>query len=633
LSDAIQHECGLALLRLRQPLSYYRQRYGTPLWGLDHMYVLMEKQHNRGQDGAGLAALRLGREPGQPYIARERAIEPAPPWQALITKVEAELERSLSRHSALMDAPEQLKDHFPYAGEAFLGHLRYATHGAHSERACHPVIRSNNWQSRTLLMAGNFNLTNNAELFERLIELGQHPHDANDTVTVLERVGHFLDETVEALVQRLKQEGLSKRAISDAVARELDLQAVLQQAAKAWDGGYLMGGMLGQGDLFALRDPNGIRPGFYYYDEEIAVAASERQAIATSFDIPFEQIQELPRGHAFIVHNDGTPLVKSILPQQPAQSCSFERIYFSRGNDAEIYAERKQLGAEVTPHILAAIDHDLDNTVFSYIPNTAVVAFWGMLKSLEDALNERKLRMLQEAAPQDPDRLRELLNWRVRVENVVLKDTKLRTFITNDQARDHMAAHVYDITYGSLVPDQDTLVCIDDSIVRGTTLRQSILRILQRLRPRRIVIVSSAPQIRYPDCYGIDMSQIGRFIAFQAAVALLKDRDQQGLLDETYQRCKAAEAQGCMTSENLVKAVYEPFSAAEISAKIAELLGADLDCELKLVYQSIEGLQNAVPHHSGMWYFTGDYPTPGGNRVVNQAFINYYEGKQGARAY
>jgi amidophosphoribosyltransferase len=547
--------------------------------------------------------------------------------------VEAELERSLSRHSALMDAPEQLKDHFPYAGEAFLGHLRYATHGAHSERACHPVIRSNNWQSRTLLMAGNFNLTNNAELFERLIELGQHPHDANDTVTVLERVGHFLDETVEALVQRLKQEGLSKRAISDAVARELDLQAVLQQAAKAWDGGYLMGGMLGQGDLFALRDPNGIRPGFYYYDEEIAVAASERQAIATSFDIPFEQIQELPRGHAFIVHNDGTPLVKSILPQQPAQSCSFERIYFSRGNDAEIYAERKQLGAEVTPHILAAIDHDLDNTVFSYIPNTAVVAFWGMLKSLEDALNERKLRMLQEAAPQDPDRLRELLNWRVRVENVVLKDTKLRTFITNDQARDHMAAHVYDITYGSLVPDQDTLVCIDDSIVRGTTLRQSILRILQRLRPRRIVIVSSAPQIRYPDCYGIDMSQIGRFIAFQAAVALLKDRDQQGLLDETYQRCKAAEAQGCMTSENLVKAVYEPFSAAEISAKIAELLGADLDCELKLVYQSIEGLQNAVPHHSGMWYFTGDYPTPGGNRVVNQAFINYYEGKQGARAY
>jgi amidophosphoribosyltransferase len=601
----------------------------------------MEKQHNRGQDGAGLATLKLDMPAGAPYIARERVVEPAPPWQTLFKRIGDQLATLEESNPGLMDDPDRLKTLFPFAGELMMGHLRYATHGANSERECHPVIRANNWQSRTLLVAGNFNLTNNDELFAKLVELGQHPDNQSDTVTVLERLGHFLDTAVQGLFDAAKRKGIDdNRAISDKIARELNLLDLLCETAEAWDGGFAIGGMIGHGDFFVMRDPNGIRPAYYFYNEEIAVVASERQAIATTFGIDYSQIFELPRAHAFLCKKDGRISIAQYAGQQARTSCSFERIYFSRGSDAQIYEERKRLGNVIVPQILDAIDHDLENTVFSYIPNTAKVAFWGMLKGLEDHLNEEKVATLMEWFG-DGDLARtkayepmakKLLSRRVRVENVILKDTKMRTFITNDNARDHMAAHVYDITYGSVRPGLDQLVCIDDSIVRGTTLKQSILRILKRLQPKKIVIASSAPQIRYPDCYGIDMSQIERFIAFQAAVSLLRKRGQESVLQDIYHRCIQAKNEGQLHSQNFVQALYAPFSDKEISAEIAELLGKDLGCELVMVFQTVENLHRAIPDHLGDWYFTGNFPTPGGTRVVNQAFINYYEGRN-QRAY
>lgn len=631
VSEPIKHECGLAAIRLLKPLSHYREKYGSALWGLNRMYLLLEKQHNRGQDGAGLACMRLGLPPGQPYVAIEKLTEPAPPWQTLIQRIENRLAKMLELHPNLLVEPQRLKALFPFAGELLMGHLRYATHGNSGVNACHPVIRANNWQTRTLVMAGNFNLTNNAALFRKLVELGQHPVEQNDTTTVLERLGHFLDSAVEQAVQRFKQDGLDNKAITRAVIESLDPGPILEKTAKLWDGGYLLGGMIGSGDFFAMRDPNGIRPGYYFADDEVAVVASERQAIATALNRPYDDIREIPRGNALIIKANGKLWLHPFIEQGERKACSFERIYFSRGNDAAIYEERKELGRVVVPRILEAIDHDLNHTVFSYVPNTAQVAFWGMLKGLEDHLNEQKIasiagKELSEAA------LRDILQQRVRVENVVLKDTKMRTFITNDAARDSMAAHVYDITYGTVEPGVDNLVAIDDSIVRGTTLRQSILRILNRLHPRKIIIVSSAPQIRYPDCYGIDMSQIDRFIAFQAAVALLKEKGLAEVLQDTYHRCLELKAQHRMEEENLVKAVYAPFTQEEISDKIAQLLSQYLDCELQLIYQRVEDLHAAVPHHTGDWYFTGNFPTPGGNRVTNQAFINYIEGRSD-RAY
>lgn len=635
--EALKHECGLAALRLLKPLSHYREKYGTPLWGLHSMFLLLEKQHNRGQDGAGLACVRLNQPPGQEYFDLLKLATPAPPWQTLIQRISEQVATTLAgpNGQALLDDPDRLKRATPWAGELYLGHLRYATHGSDNAKACHPVLRANNWPTRTLMMAGNFNLTNNDFMLQKLLDLGQHPVETTDTVTVLERVGHFLDRGVQECFDRFKAEGLDNPTITERTRHELDLLRVLSRSAKYWDGGFLLGGLTGGGHLFALRDPNAIRPGYYFHNEEVAVVASERHAIATTFGVPFEQIQELPRAHAVIVTPSGQVSVQPYAEQRERTACSFERIYFSRGTDASIYEERKELGRRVVPQVLQAIHNDLDHTVFTYIPNTAKVAFWGMLKALEDHLNKWKATEIQQLAAGGnltPQATWEVLERRVRVENVLVKDTKLRTFITNDGARDSMAAHVYDITYGTIRPGVDRLVAIDDSIVRGTTLRQSILRIISRLQPKQVVIVSSAPQIRFPDCYGIDMSQIERFLAFQAAIALLKDRGLDDVIEDTYQRIRERKAQGRMEEENLVKAIYAPFSDDEVAQKCADLLQSAIDCPLAMVFQRVPDLHAACPNHRGDWYFTGNYPTPGGNRVVNQAFLNYKEGRSG-RAY
>ncbi|MBX3102087.1 MAG: amidophosphoribosyltransferase [Bacteroidetes bacterium] len=632
MSDPILHECGLAALRLRKPLSHYQKKYGSALWGLNKMFLLMEKQHNRGQDGAGLATLKLDVLPGEPYIERIRIVEPAPPWQSLIKEVDRRLKAVLREHPEAADDAKLMRRLFPFAGEVMLGHLRYATHGVNSMEACHPVLRENNWKSRTLLVAGNFNLTNVSELFAKMVSLGQHPRLNTDTVTVLERMGHFLDEHIEDLYHEFKRQGKKKQEISPFISQEMDLGYVLGRAAKRWDGGYVMGGMVGTGHLFVLRDPWGIRPASYYINDDVVAIASERQAIATTFNIPIAEIPELLPGQAIIVSPEGKPTLVQVQEPQSRHSCSFERIYFSRGSDPDIYQERKLLGANVVPQVLQAVDYDLDNTVFSYIPNTAMVAFEGMVRGLEDHLDKQKAEALAALQGSDPERIRAIIGHRVRVESVIQKDTKLRTFITNDSDREGMAAHVYDVTHSVIRPRLDAVVCIDDSIVRGTTLRQSILRMLARLEPRRIVIVSSAPQIRYPDCYGIDMSQIQNFVAFQAAVALLKDSGQKKLVKEVYKLAKKALENGLAEEQNYVKRIYEPFTTEQISAKIAELLDPRLGPEVRVVYQTLEGLHAAIPHHSGDWYFTGNYPTPGGNRVVNRAYVNWVEGTD-ARAY
>ena len=594
----------------------------------------MEKQHNRGQDGAGLACIKIDATPGQSCMARERNNQNSP-WSTLYREsIEKEIDELQRKFPDTYQDPKVLYKHFRFAGELLMGHLRYGTHGENDIDACHPVVRSNNWKSRSLMMAGNFNLTNVGYLFNYLVELGQHPRYVSDTETVLERVGHFLDGENERIFRKYKDQGYENHEISPLIARDLDVRRIMQRAATKWDGGYAMGGLIGHGDGFLARDPGGIRPAYYYQHEDFVVAASERVAIATTFNVAYDDIKEVEPGHVLIIKANGEVSVKAFTEPSKKTSCSFERIYFSRGNDPAIYRERLELGRLLVPSILEAVNKDLENTVFSYIPNTAEIAFWGMIKGVETYMNQDKIDQIRalngKATDADLDRV---LNARPRVEKVILKDIKLRTFITDDSHRDDLVAHVYDVTQGTIRAGVDTLVCIDDSIVRGTTLKKSIVRILQRLSPKKIVIVSSAPQIRYPDCYGIDMSQLGRFVAFQAAIQLLKDRGMERIIQQVYRQCKAWKEHDMLESKNLVKEIYKPFTEEEVSRKIGEILTPpELQCKLEVVYQPLSNLAKAIPNHLGDWYFSGDFPTPGGNRVVNQAFINYVEGSD-SRAY
>jgi amidophosphoribosyltransferase len=633
MSDILQHECGIALLRLKQPLQHYIDRYGTAFYGLNKMYLLMEKQHNRGQDGAGLANIKLESEPGDRYISRIRSVDSRP--------IQDIFQRAMGRFSDLQQQqPERLRDaaylqkHFAFTGELFLGHLRYGTYGKNQVENCHPFLRQNNWRTRNLVVAGNFNMTNTDELFQKLVDLGQHPKEQADTVTVLERIGHFLDNENQRLFAEFKAQGLSNQEISGQIGSNLDLFHVLTRAANSLDGGYVMCGLVGHGDAFVMRDPNGIRPAFWYEDDEICVVTSERPVIQTAFHVPIESIREVEPGHALVIKRNGEVRMERIKPEAPRRACSFERIYFSRGNDRDIYEERKELGRLIVPRVLEAIEHDLDHTVTSFIPNTAESSFYGLIKGLEDVLNQSKIaRILGLGSDPEPEEVHAILTERPRIEKIAIKDAKLRTFITEDKSRDDLVAHVYDITYGTLRPGVDSLVVIDDSIVRGTTLKQSILRILDRLGPRTIVVVSSAPQIRYPDCYGIDMAKLGDFIAFQAAVSLIRERGMESLLDETYAHCKADLSRPKEENVNHVQAIYAPFTEEEISKKISELLTPDdIQAEVKIIFQSVENLHRACPNHTGDWYFTGDFPTPGGNKVVNRAFVYYMEGRD-ERAY
>ncbi len=633
MSDAIKHECGLAFIRLRKPLSHYQAKYGTPLYGLNKLYLLMEKQHNRGQDGAGVGTIKLDPRPGTQYIDRERSTDKQA-IQRIFGKISKGYEEAVRTDPAAAHDAEVLKAHMPFMGEVLLGHLRYATFGKQGEENCHPRRRLNNWMTRNLVVAGNFNMTNVDELFELLVSIGQHPKERSDTMTVLEKIGHFLDVENDRLAQIHRQLGYSEQQITPIIGEKMDIRSILAQSAADFDGGYALAGMIGHGDAFVLRDPNGIRPAFWYADEEVVVVASERPAIQTAFHVKTDQVNELRPGHALIVRKNGSFSEEQVREPLEKRSCSFERIYFSRGSDRDVYRERIALGRSVCPAILEAIDHDIQNTVFSFIPNTAEVACYGMLKEMEDVLNRRKEQLILELGPKPAaGKLREILGMRPRLEKVAIKDAKLRTFITNDDARDDLVAHVYDITYGTVRPGVDDLVVIDDSIVRGTTLRQSILRMLDRLEPKRIVVVSSAPQIRYPDCYGIDMAKMGDLVAFQAAVALLKETHQENIIDDVHERCVAMLERPMHDQVNVVKDIYRPFTAQQISEKIAELLTPpDINAEVRIVYQSIEGLHAACPGHTGDWYFTGDYPTPGGNRVVNRAFLNWRQGKN-VRAY
>ncbi len=632
MSDPIKHECGIALLRLKKPLNYYHEKYGTAFYGLKKMYLLMEKQHNRGQDGAGIANVKLDMAAGQHYMSRLRSIDQQP-----IKDIFAQINRRFSERTGgdrtLLNNPDWLKENAFFSGELFLGHLRYGTYGRNSIEACHPFLRQNNWMTRNLILAGNFNMTNVDELFQELVDLGQHPKEKADTVTILEKIGHFLDEENDRIYYELKQDGITKREATDMIAERLNIGRILKNSAKKWDGGYAMAGLFGHGDAFVLRDPNGIRPAYFYEDDEVCVVTSERPVIQTSFNVPFEKIQELPPGHAIVIKKNGTSYLEQITTPGERKACSFERIYFSRGSDKEIYRERMMLGATLIPQVLEAVENDVRNTVFSYIPNTAETAFLGLVKGMEDHLNQwKKEEILKEGAGLSAEKLQEILSLRPRVEKIAIKDAKLRTFITDDSNRDDLVAHVYDITYGTAAAT-DNLVVIDDSIVRGTTLKQSILRILDRLGPKRIVIVSSAPQIRYPDCYGIDMAKMGDFIAFQAAMDLLKERGMDHHISEVYERCKASEKLPVGEVKNEVKAIYEPFTALEISDRIAKLLTPEgQHSEVKIVYQNIENLHSSCPHNLGDWYFTGNYPTPGGMRVANRSFMNFVEGKN-TRAY
>ncbi|MEL6253459.1 MAG: amidophosphoribosyltransferase [Bacteroidota bacterium] len=634
MSDQIKHECGLGLIRLLKPLEYYQEKYGTAMWGLNKLYMLMEKQRNRGQDGAGLAVVKLNVRPGRPYMERLRSNK-AQPWSHVFKKIDQAHERFKADFPETHTEAEVLKQHFPFAGEVLMGHLRYGTQGSYGISSCHPVVRTHEYINRALAIAGNFNLTNVNYLFEKLVELGQHPRYMTDTETVLERIGHFLDVANEHLYDKYKKNGYSRNEIARLISEGLNLTKVLKNSARAWDGGYVMGGIVGNGDAFVVRDPNGIRPCFYHIHEDYIVAASERAAISTIFDLHPSDILELPAGHILSIKGGSQcAKVKPFTKVGKKLSCSFERIYFSRGTDIDIYKERKNLGKVIVPSIMRSIDHDLQNTVFGFIPNTAEGAFFGMIKELEKVLNSQKVEWIRELGPKaKPADIQKIIDMSPRVEKVISKDVKMRTFITDDSARDDLVAHVYDITRGIVNTDVDNLVCIDDSIVRGTTLKKSILSILERLKPKKVVIVSSAPQIRYPDCYGIDMSQIGKLIAFQAAIALLKERGMQDVIDKTYRKILSMKEEGNMSARNVVKDIYAPFTDEEISAKIAELVcPKDFKPELEIVYQTIENLHKAIPEHSGDWYFSGDYPTPGGIGVVNQAYLNFYEGKS-ARAY
>lgn len=633
MSELIKHECGIAVLRLLKPLNYYKEKYGTPLYGINKMYLMMEKMHNRGQDGAGLANIKLDVEPGSRYISRRRSIK-AQPIKHVFQKIQKRFWELYEKDREHFEDTDWLRRNMPYTGEVFIGHLRYGTYGKYGIESCHPFLRQNNWRSRNLIVAGNFNLTNVDELFQHLIDLGQHPKEKTDTVTIMERIGHFLDEEVESLYNQFKDQGYSKKEITPLIARDLDVKKLLQRSSKKFDGGYVIGGLIGHGDAFVIRDPAGIRPAFYYKDDEVVVVASERPVIQTAFNLDKDTVQELPAGHAMIVKRDGRATVEEILPALPKKSCSFERIYFSRGNDASIYEERKNLGRFLCDGILKEVNYDLEHTVFSFIPNTAEVAFYGMVKGMEDFLKQQKKeKLLQLNGNITEEKLDEILAFRPRVEKIAWKDVKLRTFITDDSNRNDLVQHVYDITYGTVRPGLDTMVLIDDSIVRGTTLKESIFRILDRLHPKKIIIVSSAPQIRYPDCYGIDMAKIKDFVAFQAAIELLVERGEWYLTQELYAEAKAQQHLPDDQIRNVVKKIYEPFTDEEISAKIAELLKPhDIKAEVKVIYQKVSDLHKACPQHTGDWYFTGDYPTPGGNRVVNKAFMNYMEGKN-ERAY
>ncbi|MCX2718391.1 amidophosphoribosyltransferase [Lentiprolixibacter aurantiacus] len=632
MSDSIKHECGISLIRLLKPLEYYREKYGSIFYGINKMYLMMEKQHNRGQDGAGFASLKLDMSPGERYMSRVRSAQPQP-IQDIFDQINNRINNVLADYPEIIDDVSAQKSKIPYVGEVLLGHVRYGTFGKNSIESVHPFLRQNNWMHRNLIVAGNFNMTNVSELFDNLVQLGQHPKEMADTVTVMEKIGHFLDDAVAKLYKQIKKQGYTKMEASALIAERIQVTKILKKAAKNWDGGYAMAGMLGHGDAFVLRDPAGIRPAYYYQDEEVVVVASERPAIQTVFNTTYEQVSELPPGNALIIKKDGKVSVNEILRPLERKACSFERIYFSRGNDKEIYEERKALGRLIFPKVLESVQNDLRNTVFSYIPNTAETSFLGMIREAQSYLNEAKEKQILELGSKlSPDSLREILAVRPRIEKVAIKDAKLRTFITQDSSRDDLVAHVYDISYGSVKP-KDNLVIIDDSIVRGTTLKKSILGILDRLEPKKIVVVSSAPQIRYPDCYGIDMAKLEDFIAFRAALALHKERNSMDIAERIYQKCKESAASDSSEVENHVKEFYAPFTAEEISAKIGQLLSPDkIKAEVQIIYQTIENLHQACPGNLGDWYFTGNYPTPGGNRVVNRAFINFYEGKN-QRAY
>ncbi len=632
MSDAIKHECGIALLRLKKPLDYYKQKYGSAFYGIQKMYLLMEKQHNRGQDGAGFASIKLDVEPGQRYISRVRSND-AQPIQDVFAQINARINEVMGENPEYNNDTQLLKDNVPYVGELFLGHVRYGTFGKNSIESVHPFLRQNNWMHRNLIVAGNFNMTNVTELFNSLVELGQHPKEMADTVTVMEKIGHFLDDAVTDLYQECKVNGLSKREASPVIAEKLDVTRILKRASKGWDGGYAMAGLFGHGDAFVFRDPAGIRPAYYYEDDEVVVVASERPVIQTVFNVAFDDVRELQPGNALIIKKNGRVSEENIITPTVKKACSFERIYFSRGSDAEIYEERKMLGRLIMPAVLDTIEGDTRNTVFSYIPNTAETSFFGMVEAAQDFLNQKKNDLiLKNRKTLDKEGLADILSEKIRTEKIAIKDAKLRTFITEDSSRDDLVAHVYDVTYGVIRPT-DNLVIIDDSIVRGTTLKMSIIKMMDRLKPKRIVIVSSAPQIRYPDCYGIDMAKLEGLVAFRAALALLKERNLYHIVEEVYHKCKAQ--QNLMDADvlNHVNAIYDPFTPQEISDKISEMLKPeDTNAEVKIIFQTVENLHLACPKNLGDWYFTGDYPTPGGNRVVNRAYINFYEGND-ARAY
>ena len=632
MSDALKHECGIALIRLLKPLEYYKEKYGTAFYGVNKMYLMMEKQHNRGQDGAGFASIKLDTKPGERYISRVRSIEQQP-IQDIFAQINERINKELTEHPEYVSDVSLQKKHIPYVGELLLGHVRYGTFGKNSVESVHPFLRQNNWMHRNLIMAGNFNMTNVKELFGNLVDLGQHPKEYTDTITIMEKVGHFLDDAVSKIYKNLKKEGYSKSECSPLIAERLNISKILKRAAKNWDGGYAMAGLLGHGDSFVLRDPAGIRPAYYYKDDEIVVVASERPVIQTVFNVDFNDVKELDPGHAIITKKSGEVAIKKILEPLERKACSFERIYFSRGSDAEIYKERKLLGKLIMPKVLESINNDIKNSVFSYIPNTAETSFFGMIETVEEFLNKEKTKaILNGGGKMSAQKVTEILSEHPRIEKIAIKDVKLRTFITEDSSRDDLVAHVYDVTYGVIKPT-DNLVIIDDSIVRGTTLKMSILKMLDRLNPKKIVVVSSAPQIRYPDCYGIDMANLESLIAFRAALELLKDINKYHIVEDVYNKCKAQINFDDSEVQNFVKEIYNSFSNEQISDKIASLLSNEtISTEVKIIFQTVDNLHKACPKHLGDWYFTGNYPTSGGNRVVNKAFINFYEGNK-ERAY
>ncbi len=631
MSDAIKHECGIALVRLLKPLDYYKEKYGSSFYGLQKMYIMLEKQHNRGQDGAGFASIKLDMAPGERFMSRVRSSEQQP-IKDIFGKINQRINGVEESLKTPVTSSQQLKSAFPYVGEVMLGHLRYGTFGGNTIESVHPFLRQNNWMHRNLIVAGNFNLTNVNELFDNLVTLGQHPKEKADTITVMEKIGHFLDDSVSKLYKKLKSEGFDKKAASPEIAKRLNIAKILRKASKNWDGGYVIGGMLGHGDSFVVRDPAGIRPAYYYQDDEVVVVASERPAIQTVFNVSIDAVKEVLPGSAIIIKKSGEVVHEEINPAAERRACSFERIYFSRGNDADIYKERKALGRLLFPKIYESVNGDLQNTVFSYIPNTAETSFYGLVERVQDFMMEESEAAILKEPNLSPERLKVLLSPRPRIEKVTIKDVKLRTFITEDSSRDDLVAHVYDITYGSVKPS-DNLVIIDDSIVRGTTLQKSILHILDRLNPKKITVVSSAPQIRYPDCYGIDMARLEDLIAFRAMLVLLEDHNKTHQLEEVYKRAKADMEKETHEIQNHVKSLYDQFTDDQISKKIATMLRTDeINAEVDVIFQSVDHLHDACPHNTGDWYFTGAYPTPGGNKVVNRAYMNFYEGKK-ERAY